>query len=739
MLLSRGDFMKKTIKDKKSDIIIQRVKAVLLAIIVCTFVLMSYSVFSSVKDVSAQSQVTGTVNAGVTNLRVRTSTDTSSTKNVITKVNGGQKFDILETVNTSDTYAWYKVGFNFNGQYTIGYVTSEFVTIDSVTDDGADYESDGDFEAYLNSQNFPESYKESLRSLHAKYPKWVFVADHTGKDWNDVVKNQNSIGRSLIYGSAKSSWKSTDPKAYNWETGEWYEFDSGGWVQASNELIQYALDPRNFLDENYIFMFETLSYNKNIHTQSGVSSVIANSFMASSNHDLTYNGKSYTYASGLVQAGSESGVSPFHLATRIIQEQGVNGQGNSISGTVSGYNNLYNYYNQGAYKTQSASAVVNGLKFASSNDTSTLRPWNTRMKSIVGGAIYLGKGYINRGQDTLYYEKFDLISPYTHQYMTNILAPRSEAQTASKAYNQDAKNNTAIVFKIPVYNNMPASACPIPTGDGSPNNALKLLSVDGQTLTPTFSMFTTSYDVIVENSVTSVNVSAQQADSTAKVSGTGTHNLNVGNNTITVNVVSQSGQTFTYTINVVRKEAASGGNTGGNTGCDSGSGGNSGSSSGGPDGGTGSDGGSGSGDNAGFTTDYNLDSSEQTVSGVGVGSNASDVLNSVKCFGGATAKILKPDGSENTGVVGTGNRLVIYNASGKEIQSYTFIVYGDMNGDGKIDIYDLIKMRQHLLNIRHLDGVYQKAADTNRKNDGIDIYDLIKLRQHLLNISYIRQ
>ena len=30
------------------------------------------------------------------------------------------------------------------------------------------------------------------------------------------------------------------------------------------------------------------------------------------------------------------------------------------------------------------------------------------MKSVIGGAIYIGSRYINRGQNTIYYEKFDM-------------------------------------------------------------------------------------------------------------------------------------------------------------------------------------------------------------------------------------------------------------------------------------------------------------------------------------------
>lgn len=665
------------------------------------------SIWLGTTTVKADASTKGIITPGVTNVNIRTSPNTSGASNKIVKVDGGFQMDILDTVNTSDTYAWYKVGFYLDGKYTNGYVYSEFVTIISSSDD-PDYSSDTDFESYLNKQGFPESYKAGLRELHAKYPEWIFIADQTGKDWDDVVEAQNKLGRSLIHKSNVSSWKSTADGAYDWETGEWNSYDSGGWVQASNELVQYALDPRNFFNSNNVFMFESLSYNDAVHNQSGVSNIIAGSFMQSSGHDLGYNGNSYNYASGLMLAGSISGVSPYHLATRIIQEQGWKGDGASISGTIGGYSGYYNYYNQGAYASGGNSATVNGMIYAAQTDVATLRPWTTRMKSIIGGAKYIGSSYINRGQNTIYYEKFDLISPYTHQYMTNILAARSESSTAAKAYSDTVKQTTGLVFRIPVYNNMPASACPIPSGDGSPNNKLSDLSVSGYSLTPSFRMFTEEYDLIVPYSTQGITVNASSADSSASVSGTGWHDLSVGDNDIHITVTAANGSDCTYTIHVVRKQ---------NT----------------------SSGGSSEDGQSGYTTNYDVDKNNGTFAGIGVGSNTSDVISKISCTGGAYVKIYNADGSDNNGTIATGNKVVIYDRNNQVIDQFTIIIYGDINGDGNIDIYDLIYMRQDILGIKSLEGPYRQAADTNRGNDGINIYDMIYLRKHLLNIEYIRQ
>ncbi len=452
-------------------------------------------VYDNSLNIVQASSYTGTV-TGVDEggLRVRSSATTENTSNIITKVYEGDTFDVLDTVYNG-SMKWYKIGFYYNGQYTNGYVAADYVTVKENTssddnsdnnnnsgnnnsgnnsDNNNDYDYSEDFETMLNEQGFPESYKDGLRQIHSQYPNWIFTAEHIDRDWDDIIANENVLGRSLVYGYAKDSWKSKAEGAYNSATGEYTVFDSGGWVQASSELVEYAIDPRNFLNATNVFMFEDLAFSGKIQTEEGVQNVIAGTFMENSTHTLNFDGMDFNYASGLFYAGSVTGVSPYHLATRIIQEQGNSGQGLSISGTYAGYEGLFNYYNQGAYKSGSISAVENGLIYASKNDPSTYRAWNTRMKSIIGGAKILGANYINRGQNTLYYEKFDMITPYSHQYMTFILAPRQESVTASKAYSDSVKQSTALRFLIPVYNNMPDTACPPPDDDnnnsGNDNN-----------------------------------------------------------------------------------------------------------------------------------------------------------------------------------------------------------------------------------------------------------------------------
>lgn len=676
----------------------RKITAVMLMVVIIICTQFGYTGAIKVKaddDIIA----TGYVNYDVTDLRIRTAPVNGS---IITKVNGGFKFDIYEEVSTSATYTWYNIGFYLDGEYTRGYITSQYTTKDKKSD----YKPDNNFEDYLTAQDFPASYKESLRQLHEEYPLWVFVADHNGRDWNTMVNAQNVIGRSLIYSSADSSWKSTADGCYNWETGEYTILDSGGWVQASEGLVKYALDPRNFLDDTYIFMFESLSYDSSVHNTDGVRNIISGTFMEDSGHDLD----GYDYATLLMYAGEVSKVSPYHLATRIIQEQGANGIGNQISGNVSGYRGYYNYYSQNAYASGGLSAVQNGLRYAMQTDDSNMRPWNTRYKAVVGGAINLGKWYINRGQDTIYYEKFD-IKNFLHQYMTNVLAPRSEAARAKKAYSTSTLNNTTFKFTIPVYDNMPSSRCIIPNGNQSSNNWLRGLSVDGYSLTPTFSSDTTDYNLIVENEVASIDVSASAADTNASVSGRGSHRLSVGNNTINIVVTAEDGGTRTYTINVVRKEAVK------------------------PDPGD-----NGNTESDGFKTGLLVDNNKKIVTRIGVGSSVQSILDGITYTNGCYGKILNSDNSERSSddIVATGDKLTIYRKDGSVYAQYNVVIYGDVNGDGVIDLVDFVAIKRAILNVSQPEGVHFEAADII--HDGsIDLMDFVAIKRHILGVSFIQQ
>lgn len=494
---------------------------------------------------ASAANMTGSCTADVLNVRSGAGTGYSKTGTV----SYGDSLTILSETTDSSGAKWYKISC---GNVT-GYVSAAYVQL---TSSGSQSSSDADFESYMTKQGFPESYKPYLRKLHEQHPKWIFTAQKLGVNWNTALKEECVVGRNLVHSSALASWKSMEKGAYDFNGGYWYGLD-GSWVAASKEIIMYYMDPRNFLNDTYIFMFENQSYDPSYQTESGVKTILADTFMSGS-YTCPDTKKKYTYSQTFMDAAKKSGVSPYHLASRCRNEQGVNGAPQSL-GTVKGYENYFNFFDIQAYATSTMTAAEMGCKYAKTTNPTYLLPWTNQYKSIVGGSIFLGTGYITKGQDTLYLQKFDMVDGgnglYYHQYMTCVFGQANEAISLKNAYSQDILNS-AMEFKIPVYNNMPDKLCPKPTSSGDNNNYLKSLSVSGTSISPKFDKFTASYTAKVNAEVSSVTINANPLGKSAKVSGKGKVSLKTGENTIKVTCTAASGVKRTYTIKITRKAAS---------------------------------------------------------------------------------------------------------------------------------------------------------------------------------------
>lgn len=305
-------------------------------------------------------------------------------------------------------------------------------------------------------EQFPESYQVGLQKLADKHPNWIFVRYDTGLDWNYVIDSEMVEDRSLVGTYRGDAWKE--------------ELYGSNWAYASRSAVQYCMDPRNFLDEEAVFQFEQLTYNASYHTIGATQNILQNTFM---NGNMP--GSGISYAQNFVEIGSGLRVSPFHLASRVAQEQG-NGTSPLISGNYPGYEGYYNYFNIGASGATNEEIYSSGLKRAQEEG------WNSPYASIRGGAQIISKRYILRGQDTLYLQKFDVDGSYDgrfwHQYMQNIEAPYSEAVRIARAYKNAGAFGNSFVFKIPVYNNMPPAACPRPE-EGIISAGIYLAAQDG--------------------------------------------------------------------------------------------------------------------------------------------------------------------------------------------------------------------------------------------------------------------
>ena len=299
--------------------------------------------------------------------------------------------------------------------------------------------------------NFP-GYYDKLLQLKQNNSNWTFTLYYTGIEWNTAIYNETEgyHGRSLVQGKV-GDWicPTCNEKVY----------DGSDWLCSSKEAVRYLMDVRNYLYESTIFQFEKLSYDPDLYSISGINKVLKGTFMYEKNIAEYYNKDIYeniTFAEAIMNAATKSGVSPYYLAARIRQEVGISGSG-STSGVYKDYEGYFNFYNIGA--NAGTNPIANGLYFAKNKAGSYLGPWNTPVKSIEGGAIWIAKNYISSGQDTLYFQKFDVVSNgtvfFNHQYMQNIFAARNEGITTYNTYKSLGLLDNNYNFIIPLYKNMP--------------------------------------------------------------------------------------------------------------------------------------------------------------------------------------------------------------------------------------------------------------------------------------------
>lgn len=224
----------------------------------------------------------------------------------------------------------------------------------NITREEADVQDD-EFEESI--AEFDESYKPYLRYLHTKYPLWTFSVLETGLDFETSWRRQQEIG-SIQVGN-QSLCKKPVYVTEGRKTGD----ISGSWCIATDETVKFYLDPRNFLTERYIFMFENLAYS-DLYTEEVVYAAFGNSFMRGiSPLD------NQSYSSIFVEAGQTHNVSPLYLASLARQEIGVS---QTPSFVVSGiefeyqgftYSGLYNFFNIGANSSAENPAKA-GLVYA---------------------------------------------------------------------------------------------------------------------------------------------------------------------------------------------------------------------------------------------------------------------------------------------------------------------------------------------------------------------------------------
>ena len=715
------------------------------------------------------------------------------------------------------------------------------------------------------SDTFPSSYKPYIDELEKKYPNWEFKALYTNLDWKYVIDNENVFGKNLVPKSYSDSWKNTKKGEYN------VEVDSG-WVDSSRLAVEYAMDPRNFLNYVRVFQFEELSYNSRTNTVSSIEKILYGTEFY--NKIVEYKNSSGTnivtdkkYSDLILSAAKTSSVSAFHLASRIKQEVGPFLSHSSISGTVSGYEGLYNFYNIGATSSsEPMGAIINGLKYAkdgkgasSSTKTKYLIPWNTKERAITGGAKFIGSSYINLGQNTIYLQKFHVYDTtddelFWHQYMTNVLAPYSESKLIYTGYANSNLLNSSMSFVIPVYNNMPELPCTSPaisssdfttdntkvyanvetslnvrSGPGTSYESLttipsgtkmtriakgkqkgelwdrvKLesglvgyvfqtyveevpnvqvekitLSLDKTTInkgerikikanispedavdkTLKYSSDNTSVATVSSDGYIQ-GISSGSAKITAKASNgvTGTINIKVYSPvtdiiTSTDNIVLQIGETYKINATVIPDDADNknilyNSENSGIAKVDE-----QGIVTGETEGETSINAVSEEGaiskkikvkvipqiHEGEIIIDESLYVEGNEISGLENKNNTADkILNKIKT--NYSVEIYNSKGSKISGneLVGTGSVIKVLNNKDL-VMEYNVIMYGDVNGDGKINSVDLLVLQRHILEIEKFSGVFLKAGNIRKNGRNPSSVDLLLIQRHILGLQNIVQ
>lgn len=635
---------------------------------------------------------------------------------------------------------WYKVAYYNN---KIGYICKNLVdSYSSVT------KSDSTYCDTLKAKGFPASYCKYLSKLHSLHPNWIFVPEKTGVTFNNAVLGESEKNYTLHTQGAYLASNVTQER--------------GGWKTASDSYVAFMLDPRNYFNEKNLFVFEDLGYNSTYQTKDAVRSIVNGTYLDTDTYagyfidaGKTYDVSPVHLASRVKQEGGTNSsyaavsgtvttkwsISGYVCSTYVKTTTGsLNASVNYSSGinlrssaknTVSnvitvlpnnqtltlssttkytgagcdggwykikaaGLKGIYNYYNIGAY---GSNPVLRGLAAAAGYvDDNYGTPWNSRNKAIKYGAKFIGKGYINKGQDTMYYQKFNTgpdnyFNKYTHQYMTNILAPASESLSTYNSYKNLGLINTKFVFKIPVYSNTPSTHTSHPPV-GSYNSYLKNIFVDGKAIT-SFNKYVTSYNFYVSNSKTTAKVTASLSSSYASVVGTGTKTISSTTTKVTLRVTSQVGTSRIYTIYIIKTPNAS------------------------------------SLTAKEIVDKTNVKTNGSYMSGFVEGTSANKLANLFyKVAPNCDVSITNASGTTRTIRVRTGDKITIKN--GDSTKTYTLVLKGDIYKDGYVNNNDLTKLNEYLSGDLTLSGVEKQASDTNY--DGvINNTDYLRIQKHINN------
>lgn len=628
----------------------------------------------------------------------------------VTEIAYGTVVDVLELTTSS------MVKIKYDGD-SVGYVSKNYVVnleTNTLTESVPGIETYGDYCNSLVSKGFDKSYCPHLYYLHSKYPKWTFTPDVINETLESAAATQE--GKNGLQTDNENYWTSSIP----YESGYYY---------VKSSVIASIMDPRNSLYEDMIFQFLDLEDSSDIYNDKVLAKVAGSGNLAN-------------FYTEFKDAATKNKVNVVHLMARSKQE-GANKVGYSATkGTYSTNNNLfshqgysldgyYNFYNIGAYKDTDAGytdTIQRGLAHAAgyfANDTcfvvdennpkiavydptrkkadgktlcgelSYQRPWNTPAKAVSGGAEFIAGDYIRQGQDTMYYQKFNVatyakIKRHTHQYMTNLGAPWGEADMLYDAYKAGSLVNSAFNFVIPVYKNMPDTVYqPI---NKSSNNRLSNITINDKNF-EVFDADVVEYNYNLVTNEDTFKIGAKTEDSLAILTGTGDYTFVDGKAEVKITVQAEDGSTNIYVLNikkVIPEEVVTVDDV---------------------------------------VSKMGIKVDENIMYGISPDTAISTIVNTVTKNKGE-AKVTDSAGKvKSSGSFVTGDKITIVGTSDEK--TYSIAVRGDVNGDGVVDLKDFVLIQSHILEKSKLSGVKNYAGDVNY--DGkIILADFVLVQSHIL-------
>ena len=674
------------------------------------FVISSFLFIMNIKLVNAAEvyPYQGIINAD--SLVVYKGTKTSS--GVLTELAYGTTITVLE--NASDSF--YKISFD-NG--TIGYTWKSYITdVGSArlttNANGSGIETYDDYCNKLITNGFDKSYCSYLYYLHSKYPLWEFVADKTGTTLATAANSEE--GKVVLQTGNSNYWTSTKPI-------------EGDYYYVNETVIASFMDPRNSLFENTIFQFLDLELSKDIANDASLRAISGNTGYLS-NHINEFKA-----------AGISNQINPLHVLSRSAQEgankstydketkkylpaySAVTGLYTTNSGRTShqGYSldGYYNFFNIGSYADGNYPYTVQrGLAYAAgflseekcitvSDDKKAFydetkcgtlsyqRPWNTQTKAITGGTEFIAGGYVKKGQDNLYFQKFNVSSyskydRYTHQYMTNLYAPVGEAKTMYNAYKSGNLLNSEFVFVIPVYDSMPDDS--YQAVDKSSNSKLSSISINDKNFDE-FDSGVVEYGYNLVTKEDTFKIGAKTEDVLSKVTGTGDYKFENGIATVKLIVTAENGNTTTYVINVkkvVPEEVVTVNK---------------------------------------IVSKMGVKVDGKTMYGISPDTAVTTLINTVSKNKGEASVVDINGKKKNSGSYATGDKITIKGTN--ESETFIIAVKGDVNGDASVDLKDFVLIQSHILEKSKLNEIKFYAGDVTY--DGkIVLADFVLVQSHIL-------